>query len=141
MDLGIKGRKALVCGASAGLGLACADIVARTEGPLQAAAERLRAQPGAGSVDWVTADVTTDEGRTRIFRHHPDFDIVITNAGGPPPGDFRDWDRGTWHQAIDANMLAPIELIKRTVDGMMARGWGRIVNITSWACRSARAAA
>jgi 3-oxoacyl-[acyl-carrier protein] reductase len=146
MDLGIKGRKALVCGASAGLGLACADalsdegvhlvIVARTEGPLQAAAERLRAQPGAGSVDWVTADVTTDEGRTRIFRHHPDFDIVITNAGGPPPGDFRDWDRGTWHQAIDANMLAPIELIKRTVDGMMARGWGRIVNITSSAVKS-----
>ncbi len=146
MDLGIKDKKALVCGASAGLGYACAEalaaegvhlvIVARTEGPLQAAAERLRAIPGSGPVEAIAADVTTSEGRARIFAAHPDFDIVVTNAGGPPPGDFRQWDQATWHKAIDANMLAPIELIKATVDGMMARGWGRIVNITSSAVKS-----
>lgn len=146
MDLGIKGKKALVCGASAGLGYACAEalaaegvhlvIVARTEGPLLQAADRLRGIAGSGPVDTVAADVTTPEGRARIFAAHPDFDIVVTNAGGPPPGDFRRWDRATWHQAIDANMLAPIELIKATVDGMMARGWGRIVNITSSAVKS-----
>ena len=145
MDLGITGKKALICGASAGLGYACAQalvaegvhavIVARTEGPLQEAAARLRAL-GAGAVDCVAADVTTAEGRARIFAAHPDFDIVVTNAGGPPPGDFRRWDQATWHAAIDANMLAPIELIKATVDGMMARGWGRIVNITSSAVKS-----
>jgi 3-oxoacyl-[acyl-carrier protein] reductase len=145
MDLGIKGKKALVCGASAGLGYACAEalaaegahlvIVARTEGPLHEAADRLRAA-GASTVDVVAADVTTSEGRARIFAAHPDFDIVVTNAGGPPPGDFRQWDQATWHKAIDANMLAPIELIKATVDGMMARGWGRIVNITSSAVKS-----
>ena len=145
MDLGIQGKKALVCGASAGLGFACAQalvqagahvvIVARTEGPLREAAERLNTI-GPGRAESVTADVTTDVGRARIFTQHPDFDIVVTNAGGPPPGDFRQWNRDTWHAAIDANMLAPIELIKATVDGMMARGWGRIVNITSSAVKS-----
>lgn len=145
MDLGIKDKKALVCGASAGLGYACAQalvqdgvhvvIVARTEGPLHDAAQRLNAA-GPGRADWVAADVTTAEGRARIFAAHPDFDIVVTNAGGPPPGDFRQWDPATWHRAIDANMLAPIELIKATVDGMMARGWGRIVNLTSSAVKS-----
>ncbi len=145
MDLGIAGKKALVCGASAGLGYACADalvrngvhvvIVARTEGPLREAAAQLAAL-GAGAVSWVAADVTSDEGRARIFAAHPDFDILVTNAGGPPPGDFRQWDHATWHKAIDANMLAPIDLIKATVDGMMARGWGRIVNITSSAVKS-----
>ena len=145
MDLGIQGKKALVCGASAGLGFACAQalvqagahvvIVARTEGPLREAAERLNGI-GPGRAVGVAADVTTDEGRARIFAQHPDFDIVVTNAGGPAPGDFRQWSRDTWHAAIDANMLAPIELIKATVDGMMARGWGRIVNITSSAVKS-----
>ncbi|GAB3186273.1 SDR family oxidoreductase [Hydrogenophaga aquatica] len=145
MDLGIGNRKALVCGASAGLGYACAEalvregvhvvIAARTEGPLLEAADRLRALQ-AGRVDHVAADVTSEEGRSRIFAKHPSFDILVTNAGGPPPGDFRQWDQGTWHRAIDANMLAPIELIKATVDGMMARGWGRIVNITSSAVKS-----
>jgi 3-oxoacyl-[acyl-carrier protein] reductase len=145
MDLGITGKKALVCGASAGLGYACAQalaqegaqvvIVARTEGPLRDAAQRLNAT-APGRADWVAADVTTTEGRARIFAAHPDFDIVVTNAGGPPPGDFRQWDQATWHRAIDANMLAPIELIKATVDGMMARGWGRIVNLTSSAVKS-----
>lgn len=145
MDLGIAGKKALVCGASAGLGYACAQalvregvdvlIVARTEAPLLAAAERLRGW-GGGAVQCVAADVTSDEGRARIFATHQDFDIVVTNAGGPPPGDFRQWDRDTWVRALDANMLAPIALIKATVDGMMARGFGRIVNITSSAVKS-----
>jgi 3-oxoacyl-[acyl-carrier protein] reductase len=145
MDLGISGKKALVCGASAGLGFACAKalvregvhvvIVARTEGPLRAAAESLLAL-GAGEVSWVSADVSTFEGRARIFAAHADFDIVITNAGGPPPGDFRQWDRDTWIKALDANMLAPIELIKATLDAMMARGFGRIINITSSAVKA-----
>ena len=145
MDLGIAGKKALVCGASAGLGLACAQalvregvdvlIVARTEAPLLAAADRLR-QEAAGAVQCVAADVTTEAGRAKIFELQQDFDIVVTNAGGPPPGDFRQWDRDIWVRAIEANMLAPIELIKATVDGMMARGFGRIVNITSSAVKS-----
>jgi 3-oxoacyl-[acyl-carrier protein] reductase len=145
MDLGIAGKKALVCGASAGLGYACAQalvregvfvvIVARTPEPLAQAAINLRAL-GGGQVATVAADVTTAEGRARIFAEHTDFDIVVTNAGGPPPGDFRQWDRDTWLRALDANMLAPIELIKSTVDGMMARGFGRIVNITSSAVKA-----
>ena len=145
MDMGISGRKALVCGASAGLGYACAKalvqegvdvvIAARTEGPLVDAAARLGAL-GPGRVDWVAADVTSDEGRARIFAAHPDFDILVTNAAGPPPGDFRQWDRATWQRAIDANMLSPIELIKAVVDGMMARGFGRIINITSSAVKA-----
>lgn len=145
MDLGIAGKQALVCGASAGLGYACAQalvregvdvlIVARTEAPLLAAAERLRSM-GVGAVQCVAADVTTEAGRARIFAAQQDFDIVVTNAGGPPPGDFRDWDRDTWLRAMDANMLAPIALIQATVDGMMARGFGRIVNITSSAVKS-----
>jgi 3-oxoacyl-[acyl-carrier protein] reductase len=145
MDLGISGKKALVCGASAGLGYACAKalaaegvqvlIVARTEGPLQAAAAQLNAM-GAGRVETLAADVSTEAGRARIFAAHSDFDIVVTNAGGPPPGDFRQWDQATWLRAIEANMLAPIALIQATVDGMMARGFGRIVNITSSAVKS-----
>lgn len=145
MDLGIKDRKALVCGASSGLGLACARalvlegahvvIVARTEGPLQEAAHRL-ASLGSGRVEWVVADVASAQGRRRIFSAHPEFDILVTNAGGPPPGDFRDWDREAWIMALEANMLAPIELIKATLDGMMARGFGRVVNITSSAVKA-----
>ena len=145
MDLGIAGRKALVCGASAGLGFACAQalaregvalvIVARTEAPLREAAATLLSL-GSAPVAWVAADVTTPEGRERIFSQHGDFDIVITNAGGPPPGDFRNWDRDTWLRALDANMLTPIEIIRQTVDGMMARGFGRIINITSSAVKS-----
>jgi 3-oxoacyl-[acyl-carrier protein] reductase len=145
MDLGIAGRKALVCGASAGLGHACARalveegvhvvIVARTEAPLRAAANAL-AGLGAGAVDWVAADVTTAEGRAGILAQHAQFDILVTNAAGPPPGDFRQWTRDDWIGAIDANMLAPIELIRATVDGMMERGFGRIVNLTSSAVKS-----
>ena len=145
MDLGISGKKALVCGASAGLGFACAQalleagvhvvIVARTEDKLRQAAQTLR-DLKAGDVSWVAADVTTEAGRQRILAEHPQVDILVTNAGGPPPGDFRQWDRDTWLKALDANMLAPIELIKATVDAMMTRGFGRIINITSSAVKA-----
>jgi 3-oxoacyl-[acyl-carrier protein] reductase len=88
-------------------------------------------RPADTAVQHVAADITTAEGRARVFDKRREFDIVVTNAGGPPPGDFRDWDREAWIKAVDANMLTPIELIKATVDGMAARGFGRIVNITS----------
>ena len=151
-DLGIAGKWALVCGASKGLGLGCAEalvregvnvlIVARGAELLKAAAEKLTADnPGASgprgpSVLFVAADITTTEGRAAVFAVRQDFDIVVTNAGGPPPGDFRDWDRDVWIKAIDANMLTPIELIKATVDGMARRGFGRIINITSSAVKA-----
>ena len=144
MDLGIAGKWALVCGASKGLGLGCARalvregvnvlIVARGAEALEATAAKLiadSARPAGASVQFVAADITTVEGRAAVFAERKDFDIVVTNAGGPPPGDFRDWDRDAWIKALDANMLTPIELIKATVDGMAARGFGRIVNITS----------
>jgi 3-oxoacyl-[acyl-carrier protein] reductase len=149
MKLGIAGKWALVCGASKGLGFGCAQalaregthvvIVARGAEALEAAAARLRSDPElpAGTeVKAIAADITTVEGRERVFALRRDFDIVVTNAGGPPPGDFRDWDRDAWIKAIDANMLTPIELIKATVDGMAARGFGRIVNITSSAVKA-----
>jgi 3-oxoacyl-[acyl-carrier protein] reductase len=149
MDLGITGKWALVCGASKGLGLGCAQalvregvhvlIVARGAEALQAAAARLQAdsaRPAGTTVQFVAADITTVEGRAAVFAVRKDFDIVVTNAGGPPPGDFRDWDRDAWIKAVDANMLTPIELIKATVDGMAARGFGRIVNITSSSVKS-----
>ncbi|MES2361627.1 MAG: SDR family oxidoreductase [Pseudomonadota bacterium] len=144
MDLGIAGKWALVCGASKGLGFGCAQalvregvnvlIVARGAEVLEAAATKLiadGARPPSAGVQFVAADITTPEGRAAVFAVRKDFDIVVTNAGGPPPGDFRDWDRDAWIKAVDANMLTPIELIKATVDGMAARGFGRIVNITS----------
>jgi 3-oxoacyl-[acyl-carrier protein] reductase len=145
MDLGLQGKKALVCGASAGLGFACASalahegvevvMVARTEGRLEQAAKQVATSTN-GKVHFVAADVTTPEGRAKIFDAHPAFDIVVTNAGGPPTGDFRTWDRDVWIKALDGNMLTPIELIKATVDGMMARGFGRIINITSSAVKA-----
>ena len=149
MDLGLKGKWALVCGASKGLGLGCAKvlvqegvnvlIVARGAEALQATATRLiayYAQSTGATVDFCAQDITTEAGRAAVFAKRADFDIVITNAGGPPPGNFRDWDRNAWLAALDANMLTPIELIKATVDGMAARGFGRIVNITSSAVKS-----
>lgn len=149
MDLGIKGRWALVCGASKGLGLGCARslaqagvnvvLVARGAPALEEAAQALRADAGipAGTqVRTVAADITTAEGRAAALAAAPHYDIVINNAGGPPPGDFRDWGRDEWIQALDANMLTPIELIKATVDGMAERGFGRIVNITSGAVKA-----
>ena len=144
MDLGIAGKWALVCGASKGLGLGCAQalvqegvnvlIVARTAEVLAQAAAKLiadYAHSTRAEVLFVAADITTEAGRAAVFAVRREFDIVVTNAGGPPPGDFRDWDRDAWVKALDANMLTPIELIKSTVDGMAARGFGRIVNITS----------
>ncbi len=145
MDLGIAGKWALVCGASKGLGLGCAQalagegvnvvMVARGVEALQASAEKLAASSSA-TVQYVAADITTPEGRAAVFALRKDFDIVVTNAGGPPTGDFRDWDRDAWIKAVDANMLTPIELIKATVDGMAARGFGRIINITSSAVKA-----
>ena len=150
MDFGIAGRWALVCGASKGLGFGCAKalaeegvnlvINARSADSLQAAVQKLQAIAPQIKVIGVAADITTPEGRTAVFEAAggpgKDFDIVVTNAGGPPPGDFRTWDREVWIKAVDANMLTPIELIKATVDGMAARGFGRVVNITSSAVKA-----
>ena len=145
MDLGIKGRKALVCASSKGLGRACAIslaregvelvIVARTRDALEATAEEIRRDTGA-RVTAVAADITTPEGRALALAACPQPDILVNNAGGPPPGDFRNWTRDDWIKAIDANMLTPIELIKASVDGMIARKFGRIVNITSSAVKA-----
>ena len=145
MDLQIKGKWALVCGASRGLGLGCAEalvregvhvlIVARREAVLAEAAQALRALGGA-QVLACAADITTEAGRAQVFALRKDFDIVVTNAGGPPAGNFRDWGREDWIRAVEANMLTPLELIKATVDGMAARGFGRIINITSGAVKS-----
>jgi 3-oxoacyl-[acyl-carrier protein] reductase len=149
MDLGLQGKWALVGGASKGLGLGCAQalaaegvhvvMVARGAPALEAAAAELRAAH-AVQVVTVAADITSEAGRQAVFSHPEgpgsDFDIVITNAGGPPTGDFRDWDRQAWIAALDANMLTPIALIQRTLDGMLARGFGRIINITSSAVKA-----
>lgn len=149
MDLGLTGRWALVCGASRGLGFGCAQalvregvhvlMVARRPDVLAAAAAQLAAEDAAASGAQVlhcAADITTPAGRAAAFAIRKDFDIVVTNAGGPPPGTFRDWDRDAWLRALDANMLTPIELIKATVDGMAQRGFGRIINITSGAVKA-----
>ena len=149
MDFGIAGKSALVCGASKGLGFGCAQamvregvnvlIVARGAEALEAAVAKLMAdsaRPASATVQSVAADITTVAGRQAVFALRRDFDIVVTNAGGPPPGDFRDWDRDAWIRALDANMLTPIELIKATVDAMAARGFGRIINITSSAVKA-----
>lgn len=145
MDLGISGKKALVCGASKGLGRACAEalakegvhvtLVARNAATLEAAANDIRQLAGT-PVTVVAADITTPQGRHEALAACPQPDILVTNAGGPPPGDFRQWEREHWIAAVDANMLTPIELIKATVDGMMARGFGRVINITSSAVKA-----
>lgn len=161
MDLGIAGKWALVCGASKGLGRGCAEALvregvnlvvnARNADELQRTAAHLIAEGAAAAgargqnsskpqVLAVAADITTPEGRAAAFGvaggPGRGFDIVVTNAGGPPPGDFRGWDREAWISAVDANMLTPIELIRATVDGMAGRGFGRIVNITSSAVKA-----
>src|SRR3954463_8565042 len=145
MDLGIRGRAALVCAASKGLGKGCAvalaregvdvTLVARRAEALNATADEIRRETGV-KVTVVVADITTPEGRSAALSAIAQPDILVNNAGGPPPGDFREWDRDTWIKAIDANMLTPIELIKATVDGMIARKFGRIVNITSSAVKA-----
>jgi 3-oxoacyl-[acyl-carrier protein] reductase len=145
MDMGINGKTALVCAASKGLGKGCAMALAR-EGvkvvitargleALEATADEIRQATGA-DVRTVAGDITTPEGRAAALAAAPQYDILVNNAGGPPPGDFRDWDRDAWIKALDANMLTPIELIRSTVDGMIARGFGRIVNITSGAVKA-----
>jgi 3-oxoacyl-[acyl-carrier protein] reductase len=148
MDLGIKGKWALVGGASKGLGLGCATalaqagvnvvMVSRGAEALEASAAKSRAL--GVTVLTVAQDITTEAGRAAIWSvaggPGKNYDIVITNAGGPPPGDFREWDREAWIKAVDANMLTPIELIKATVDGMASRGFGRIVNLTSSAVKA-----
>jgi len=140
MDLGIKGRTALVCAASKGLGKGCAmalaregvDLVitARGKEALEATAAEIRKAAGV-KVTAIAGDITTPEGRATALAACPAPDILVNNAGGPPPGDFRAWSREDWVKALDANMITPIELIKATVDAMIARRFGRIVNITS----------
>ncbi len=148
MDLGIKGKWALVGGASKGLGLGCASalaqagvnvvMVSRGAQALEEAAAKLRTL--GVTVLTVAQDITTEAGRAAIWAvaggPGKNFDMVVTNAGGPPVGDFREWDREAWIKAVDANMLTPIELIKATVDGMASRGFGRVVNITSSAVKA-----
>ena len=145
MDLQLNGKWALVCAASKGLGKGCAQalvregvnvvITARGDAALQATAAELRAL-GAGEVRAVAGDITTAEGRALALAACPQIDILVNNAGGPPPGDFRAWDREAWIKALDANMLTPIELMRVTVDAMAARGYGRVVNITSGAVKA-----
>jgi 3-oxoacyl-[acyl-carrier protein] reductase len=145
MDLGIKGRRALVCAASKGLGKGCAlalaregvdvTLLARGAEALDATADEIRRATGA-KVTAVAADITTAEGRAAALAACPDPDILVNNAGGPPAGDFRQFSREDWLKAVDANMITPIELIKATVDGMIARKFGRIVNITSSAVKA-----
>lgn len=145
MDLGLQGKWALVCGASSGLGMACAislaregvNIVmaARTERTLMESAQQIKSI-AAGQVIAVAADVSKPEDRMLLVRSAPQIDILINNAGGPKPADFRELSREDWLAAIDMNMLAPIELIKLTIDQMIERRFGRIVNITSGAVKS-----
>ena len=145
MDTGLKGRRALVCAASKGLGRACAmalaregvavTITARDAQALERTAGEIRAATG-GTVTIAPGDITTEAGRAAALAACPDPDILVNNAGGPPPGDFRTWDRDTWIRAVDANMLTPIFLIRAVIDGMCARRFGRIVNITSAAVKA-----
>jgi 3-oxoacyl-[acyl-carrier protein] reductase len=145
MDLGIRGRSALVCASSKGLGRGCAfalahegvavTLVARGTEALEQTAAEIRAATGAAVIT-VTADIVTPEGRAAVLAACPAPDILINNVGGPLPGDFRNWTRDDWLAALDANMLTPIELIKATVDGMIARKFGRVVNITSAAVKA-----
>jgi 3-oxoacyl-[acyl-carrier protein] reductase len=145
MDLGIKGRRAIVCGASKGLGRACAEalsregvqvwIAARTPDAIAQTASEIATLTGT-KVEAVAADVTTPEGRRALLDACPNPDILINNAGGPPPGNFRNWSREDWIRALDANMLSAIDLMRATIDGMIERRFGRIVNITSHMVKS-----
>ncbi len=145
MDLGIKGRRALVCASSKGLGLGCAralagagvDLVMNARGAeaLETAAQAIRTEFGV-KVTPVAADITSDSGRSQVLEAAGDADILVTNAGGPPPGMWTDWEREDFIKALDANMLTPIALMKALLPGMMDRGWGRVVNITSQSVKS-----
>ena len=140
MDLGIRGKRALVCASSKGLGRGCAealaeagvDLVMNARGAeaLEAAAQDLRDRFNV-SITTVAADIVSEEGRARVLKAAGDVDILVTNAGGPPPGMWSDWQREDFIKALDANMLTPIALMTALMPGMMDRGWGRVVNITS----------
>ena len=140
MKLGIEGKKALIFGGSRGMGKACAlqlsqegvqvTIAARTEATLAAAAAEIAAQSGQ-RVDYVVADLTQAAGRDAAIAACPQPDIVLLNADGPKPGDFRDWSPDVWHAALDSMMVGPIDIMRRCVDGMMERRFGRIINIVS----------
>lgn len=140
MDLGIRGKWAIVCASSKGLGLGCAEqlaeagvnlvMCARTQAPLEEAAEAIRGAHGV-EVKTVACDITTPEGQAEVLAACGAPDILVTNAGGPPPGMWSDWEREDFIKALDANMLTPIALMKAVLPGMMQRGWGRVVNITS----------
>jgi 3-oxoacyl-[acyl-carrier protein] reductase len=145
MDLGIRGRTALVCAASKGLGKGCATALAR-EGvnlvitarggeALEATAAQIRSTFNVKVVA-VAGDITTAQGREAALKAAPAPDILVNNAGGPPPGDFREWDRDAWVKALEANMIAPILMIRAVVDGMIAKKFGRVVNITSGAVKA-----
>jgi len=144
MDLGIAGKTAIVCAGSRGLGRGCAEALAaagvkivlngRNAETLAKTAAEMRAT-GAEVVE-VAADITTEEGRAAVLAAAPSPDILVNNAGGPPPGMWSDWDREDFIKALDANMLTPISLMKAVLPGMMERGWGRIVNITSQSVKS-----
>ena len=145
MDLGIRGRKGIVGGASSGLGRACAlalaregvelTIVARTAADIEAATEEISSETRVLVIP-VAADINSDEGRAAVLSACPEPDIIVNNSGGPPTGNFRDWDRAAWLDAINNNMLGAIFMIKETVDGMIARKFGRVVNITSSAVKA-----
>ena len=145
MDLGITGKRALVCASSKGLGLGCAEALAaagvdlvmngRGVEALEASAQAIRDQYGV-NVETVAVDVTTENGQGAVIEAAGAADILVTNAGGPPPGMWSDWDRDDFIRALDANMLTPIALMKALLPGMMERGWGRVVNITSQSVRA-----
>ena len=145
MDFGIRGKRALVCASSKGLGRGCAealaaegvDLVMNARGAeaLEETAAAIRSAHGVEVVA-VAADITTEEGRAKVLAAAGDIDILVTNAGGPPPGVWTDWERDDYIAALDANMLSPIALMKALVPGMMERGWGRVVNITSQSVRA-----
>ena len=145
MDLGIRGKRALVCASSKGLGRGCAEALAeagvdlvmnaRGEEALVSAAEQIADAHGV-KITTVAADITSDEGREKVLAAAGDIDILVNNAGGPPPGLWSDWEREDFIKALDANMLTPIALIKALVPSMMDRGWGRVVNITSQSVRA-----
>ncbi|MCB1335049.1 MAG: SDR family oxidoreductase [Roseivivax sp.] len=140
MDLGIRGKRALVCASSKGLGRGCAEALAeagvdlvlnaRSAGPLEATAQQIADRYGV-SVTPVAADITSAEGQAAVLKAAGTLDILVTNAGGPPPGMWHDWGREDFLKAIESNMLTPILLMTELLPGMIERGWGRVVNITS----------